>query len=209
MARKLKTFVTSIGFYDLAVAAPSMKAALESWGARQNLFREGLARETDDPGIVEATMRKPGVVLRRAVGTNRRYQEHAAPPGSLPARAPKSEPARKKPAVPKLIARSNAKAQQAAILSFEKAKAKREQLHRAEEVERAKERAARERVESRRRKAVAEAQAALDHARKRHDQKLRLLEKDRQAAEDRLSAEQDRWGEEERDLEWKVREADT
>lgn len=27
MPRKLKTFQTSLGFYDLAIAAPSMKAA--------------------------------------------------------------------------------------------------------------------------------------------------------------------------------------
>jgi hypothetical protein len=33
MARKLKTYQTSLGFFDLAVAAPSMKAALEAWGA--------------------------------------------------------------------------------------------------------------------------------------------------------------------------------
>ncbi|MDI4234164.1 hypothetical protein OZ411_15225 [Bradyrhizobium sp. Arg237L] len=32
MARKLKTYQTSLGFFDLAVAAPSMKAALEAWG---------------------------------------------------------------------------------------------------------------------------------------------------------------------------------
>ena len=36
MARKLKTYQTSIGFYDLAIAAPSMKAALEAWGTRTN-----------------------------------------------------------------------------------------------------------------------------------------------------------------------------
>src|ERR1700684_3693067 len=29
MARQLKTFQTSLGFFDLAIAAPSMKAALE------------------------------------------------------------------------------------------------------------------------------------------------------------------------------------
>ncbi|VIO65214.1 hypothetical protein CI1B_03110 [Bradyrhizobium ivorense] len=29
MARKLKTFQTSVEFYDLAIAAPSMKVALE------------------------------------------------------------------------------------------------------------------------------------------------------------------------------------
>jgi colicin import membrane protein len=34
MARKLKIYQTSMGFFDLAIAAPSMKAALEAW-ARQ------------------------------------------------------------------------------------------------------------------------------------------------------------------------------
>jgi hypothetical protein len=33
MARKLKTYQTSIGFFDLAIAAPSMKAALDAWGS--------------------------------------------------------------------------------------------------------------------------------------------------------------------------------
>ena len=30
MPRKLKTYQTSLGFYDLAIAAPSMKAAVEA-----------------------------------------------------------------------------------------------------------------------------------------------------------------------------------
>jgi hypothetical protein len=38
MARKLKTYETSLDFFDLAIAAPSMKAALEAWGADSNLF---------------------------------------------------------------------------------------------------------------------------------------------------------------------------
>jgi hypothetical protein len=33
MVRKLKTYQTSLGFFDQAIAAPSMKAALEAWGA--------------------------------------------------------------------------------------------------------------------------------------------------------------------------------
>jgi len=41
MRRKLKTFTTSAGFFDLAVAAPSMKAALEAWGSKNNLFHQG------------------------------------------------------------------------------------------------------------------------------------------------------------------------
>jgi len=30
MARKLKTYITNLGFFELAIAAPSMKAALEA-----------------------------------------------------------------------------------------------------------------------------------------------------------------------------------
>ena len=49
MARKLKTYLTSLGFFDLAIAAPSMKAALEAWGADSNLFHQGAAKESHDP----------------------------------------------------------------------------------------------------------------------------------------------------------------
>lgn len=44
--RKLKTYQTSLCFYDLAIAAPSMKAALEAWGAGSNLFHQGVAKES-------------------------------------------------------------------------------------------------------------------------------------------------------------------
>jgi site-specific recombinase XerD len=55
--------------FDQAIAAPSMKAALEAWGADSNLFHQGAARESDDPDVVAATMAKPGAVLRRPVGS--------------------------------------------------------------------------------------------------------------------------------------------
>src|SRR5256885_3655376 len=71
MARNLKTYQTSLGFVDLAIAAPSMKAALEAWGADSNLFHQGAAKESVDPDVIAATMAKPGVVLRRPVGTDR------------------------------------------------------------------------------------------------------------------------------------------
>jgi hypothetical protein len=70
MARKLKTYQTSVGFFDLAIAAPSMAAALRAWGSDTNLFQQGFAKETDDPAIVAATLAKPGVVLRRPVGSD-------------------------------------------------------------------------------------------------------------------------------------------
>jgi colicin import membrane protein len=77
MARKLKTFQTSLGSFDLAIAAPSMKAALEAWGADSNLFHQGAAKESDDPDVVAATMAKPGVILKRPVGSDEPFKEHA------------------------------------------------------------------------------------------------------------------------------------
>src|ERR1700761_5976014 len=101
MPRKLKTFVTSAGFFDAAVAAPSMKAALEAWGANKKAFQQGFAEETDDPAIVAATMAKPGVVLRRAVGTKDPFTENPALPKSLPAGKSPPRPQPKPKAKPK------------------------------------------------------------------------------------------------------------
>ena len=56
MARKLKVYQTALGFFNQAVAAPSMKAALEASVSNSNLFRQGAARETDDPEIVASTI---------------------------------------------------------------------------------------------------------------------------------------------------------
>ena len=82
MARKLKAFTTSAGFFDLAVSAPSMKAALEAWGAGANLFHQGFARQTDDAAIVEATMAHPGIVLRRPVGSDETFTDEAEASGA-------------------------------------------------------------------------------------------------------------------------------
>jgi len=83
MARKLKTYETSLGFFDLAIAAPSMKAALDAWGADSNLFHQGAAKESDDPDVIAATLAKPGVVLKRPVGSTGSFGEQAALPTNL------------------------------------------------------------------------------------------------------------------------------
>src|SRR3989440_4491196 len=83
MARKLKTYETSLGFFDQAIAAPSMKAALEAWGADSNLFHQGAAKEIHDPDVIAATMAMPGVVLRRPVGSHGSFNEHAELPAEL------------------------------------------------------------------------------------------------------------------------------
>src|SRR5580700_10171447 len=83
MARMLKTYQTSLGFFDLAVAAPSMKAALEAWGADSNLFHQGAAKQSEDPDVIAATMAAPGVVLKRPVGSRGPFKEHAELPADL------------------------------------------------------------------------------------------------------------------------------
>ncbi len=68
MAR-LKVFITSDGLTDYVVAATSKAKALAAWGVRQDVFKEGQARETDEPALVKAASAKPGEVLRRPSGT--------------------------------------------------------------------------------------------------------------------------------------------
>jgi hypothetical protein len=65
MPRKLKVYQTSLGFFDLAIAAPSMKAALEAWGAGSNLFHQGVAKESNDRKVIDAAMKKPGTICRK------------------------------------------------------------------------------------------------------------------------------------------------
>ena len=80
MPRKLKTFVTESGFFELAVAAPSMKEALRDWGIGVNLFQQGLARQTEDPTIVAAAQSAPGKVLSRPIGSKAPFREGAELP---------------------------------------------------------------------------------------------------------------------------------
>jgi hypothetical protein len=65
MPPRLKVFVTSDGLTDFVVAASSRVKALAAWGVHQDVFKTGLAHETDDPELTKAATAKPGEVLRR------------------------------------------------------------------------------------------------------------------------------------------------
>ena len=69
MAAKLKVFLTSDGLTDYVVAATSRPKALAAWGSHQDLFKTGLAHETDDPALAKAARAQPGEVLRRPAGS--------------------------------------------------------------------------------------------------------------------------------------------
>jgi len=155
MARKLKTYQTSLGFFDLAIAAPSMKAALEAWGAGSNLFHQGVTRETDDPDVVAATMSKPGVILKRPAGSSGRFAEHSDLPTGDEARDGREgrRPKAEKQSPPKI----SEKAARKAALDFEREQKRNEAKRRVELAAEAKKRERRDR-------AVAKAQAAFDQA---------------------------------------------
>ena len=99
MAPRLKVFVTSDGLTDYVVAVSSRAKALEAWGAHQDLFQTGGARQTDDPELVDAACAAPGQVLRRPTGAT----PPALPPrkAAKPAFKPAKRPAAPRPAKPK------------------------------------------------------------------------------------------------------------
>ena len=79
-----------------------MKAAAEAWGSDTDVFKKGFAKETDDPKIVAATMAKPGVLLRRPVGSNGPFSENAKLPQINKGLQPPQEPGVAVRRVPKL-----------------------------------------------------------------------------------------------------------
>jgi len=199
MSIRLKTFRTSLGFYDLAIAAPSMKAALGSMGRGQQSFPPG--RRPDDPDVVAATMSKPGVVLKRPAGSNGRFAEHSDLPSDLGCteKRDRRDSRRAKPAKRPLPEISERDARKAAA-EFDK-----EQKHR--ESERLREEAARKRDRERREKATAKAQAALDKAEREHARKAADIQAEVEALEKRSRAEDDRWENERERLQAAVRRA--
>ena len=145
MPRKLKVYQTSQGFYDLAIAAPSMKAALEAWGANNNLFHQGFAKESNDSKVIAVAMERPGIVLRRPVGSDVAFREHADLPSAAslegPTRLGKERPAKARPAEAQKV---DEKADRRAAAAFEKERQRRERQRQKEEARAAKARALRE-----------------------------------------------------------------
>ena len=217
MARKLKTYITNLGFFELALAAPSMKAALEAWGMGHNAFHQGFAKETHDPKIVAAAMERPGVVLRRPVGTKGAFAENAALPKQLwSVTPPKAEPAKAKPKTKakaqkpkaqkpkKPKSKKEEKADRAAILSFEKAKARRDRERQQQE---AREEAKQERERALWQRDTEKAEAALARAKERHDDAMAAIEKERDKLDRRAAIVNERWDAEREELKDALRRA--
>jgi colicin import membrane protein len=207
MPRKLKVYQTSLGFYDLAVAAPSMAAALRAWGSSENLFQQGFAKESEDTAVIAAAMAQPGVVLRRPVGSTKSFKERAELPTaeSLSVHFKRTEAPPKKPAKLKST-KTDKQAERDAIDEAErkaaekvdeaaerKAAAAFEKEERRRELQRQKEEATAAKVRARRHATVERAKSALDDARREHDERAASLEKERDAIERRAENEEMRW----------------
>jgi type IV secretory pathway VirB10-like protein len=108
--QKLKVFQAQFGFFDTVLAVPSQAAALKVWGTHRNLFATGHAKPSTDEAAIAAALAHPGMLLRRAVGTNDPFtleptrlptipdEPKPATAVARPARArPKPEPVRRPP----------------------------------------------------------------------------------------------------------------
>jgi hypothetical protein len=187
MARKLKTYRTSLGFFEQAIAASSMKAALEAWGADSNLFHQGAAKESTDPDIVAATMKKPGVVLKRPVGSDGAFGEHAELPKTLGGGAPRNSsskpPGRK---AKKAEGKPDKTADRKASQAYERERLRQQRAEAKQETARQKER-------QRWQQAIDRAQAAFDEAEAKHSRRADALRAVIDAIEKRLHAEDADW----------------
>ena len=164
-----------------------MKAALKAWGADSNLFHQGTAKESTDPEIVAATMKKPGVVLKRPVGSDGPFGEHAELPkdfGKSGRKKPPSKPSARKPKS------SSAKPDKAADKKAEQAYERERQRREREE---AKEEAARKKERERRQQAVEKAQAALEQAEQEHVERAEVLRVELDAIEKKVRTEDSEW----------------
>lgn len=70
MARALKTFRYSDGFHAWTVAASSRAKALEAFGVRRDLFKDGSATEVDSGPDREAALKSPGELIERGLSVD-------------------------------------------------------------------------------------------------------------------------------------------
>ncbi|MBI2261658.1 MAG: hypothetical protein HYU62_08345 [Caulobacterales bacterium] len=80
MARKLKVFCYSDGFHSWTVAAPSRARALEAWGVKRDLFKDGSAKEIDIGPDREAALAAPGELIERGLSVDIGKVERTAAP---------------------------------------------------------------------------------------------------------------------------------
>jgi colicin import membrane protein len=148
-----------------------------------------------------ATLAKPGVVLRRPVGSDGAFSEHAELPKELPIDKVKERTAKPRATTREPPAQKvDDKAAREAALAFERERKRRDSERRKEETAREKER-------KRREQAIAKAETALEEAKRDHETKVEEIKRDRAALDRRSQAEDARWEKQKEKLETALRRA--
>lgn len=92
MARKLKVFCYSDGFHSWTVAASSRAKALQAWGVKRDLFKDGSAREIQIGPDREAALAAPGELIERGLSVDiGKVEKTRAPKAKARPERPKSD----------------------------------------------------------------------------------------------------------------------
>ena len=160
---------------------------------------KGLPRRRPTPRSLPPPWQSRELVLRRPVGSNETFRQHANLPKALPGYTIKDKPAKTRPQPKDLPPRNvHPEATRAAAIAFEREQKRREMARRKEEV-------AREQKRRRREKAIANAERAFEKAEREHDTRTASIEKARAALDKRSRAEEVRWAKQKEKLETAIR----
>ena len=125
MARKLKVFCYSDGFHSWTVAASSRAKALQAWGVKRDLFKDGSAREIQIGPDREAALAAPGELIERGLSVDiGKVEKTRAPKSKARPERPKSDArarARVEALEAELKALDGAQAEETAQLEAERA----------------------------------------------------------------------------------------
>lgn len=88
MARALKVFSYSDGFHSWTVAASSRAKALEAWGVKRDLFKDGSAVEAPEGPDREAALKAPGELIERGLSVDIGKVEKSKAPKAAKKRGP-------------------------------------------------------------------------------------------------------------------------
>lgn len=165
MAR-LKVFRTAIGFHDAYVAAPSRKAALEAWGAQNDLFAVGSAELVEDPKLTAEPLASPGKVIRRVRGSLEDHLSAAAKTGKR--ERPKAEPAAQRTPKPRPSRNAMSQAEAALENARHQAEAETAELDRREAALREERRA----MEARQSRDLAKLEEKVARAREHYEEAM-------------------------------------
>lgn len=91
MARALKVFSYSDGFHSWTVATTSRARALEAWGVKRDLFKDGSAVEAPEGPDREAALKAPGELIERGLSVDIGKVEKTKAPKAAKKRGPSAK----------------------------------------------------------------------------------------------------------------------